>query len=61
MGVSIVPEMAIERSAPCHFIRIADDQAFRIIGTVYLRGRSRSRLYDSFLSLLRSSFASPTP
>jgi LysR family hydrogen peroxide-inducible transcriptional activator len=60
MGVSIVPEMAIERGAPCHFIHIADDQAFRTIGSVYLRGRSLSRLHSSFLSLLRSSFASRT-
>jgi len=60
MGVSIVPEMAIERSAPCHFIRIADDQAFRTIGSVFLRGRSLSRLHSHFLALLRSSFASGT-
>jgi hypothetical protein len=52
--------MAIERSAPCHFIRIADDQAFRTIGSVFLRGRALSRLHSSFLSLLRSSFASRT-
>jgi hypothetical protein len=52
--------MAIEQSAPCRFIRLADDQAFRTIGTVYLRGRSLSRLHSSFLSLLRSSFASRT-
>lgn len=60
MGVSIVPEMAVEKSVACHFIRIADDQAFRTIGSVFLRGRSLSRLHSCFLALLRASFASHT-
>src|SRR5271155_5591591 len=46
MGVSIVPEMAIERPPACLFIRIADEQAYRTIGTVHLRGRSLSRLHE---------------
>ena len=57
MGVSIVPEMAIERSIACRFIRIADDQAYRTIGTVHLRGRSLSRLHESFLALVRTALA----
>src|SRR2546430_6566469 len=32
MGVSIVPEMAIEKKSPCRYIRIADDQSVRTIG-----------------------------
>src|SRR6195256_194883 len=55
MGVSIVPEMAIEKLSQCRYIRIADDQAFRTIGTVVLRGRSLTRAYNAFLSHLRSS------
>jgi hypothetical protein len=40
MGVSIVPEMAIEKQFLCRYVRIADDQAIRTIGVVLLRGRS---------------------
>src|SRR5256886_734520 len=32
IGVSIVPEMAIEKKSPCRYIRIADDQSVRTIG-----------------------------
>ena len=55
MGVSIVPEMAIEKQSQCRYIRIADDQAARTIGTVVLRGRSLTRAYNAFLSHLRAS------
>src|ERR1700686_2087995 len=55
MGVSIVPEMAIEKQSQCRYIRIADDQAARTIGTVVLRGRSLTRAHNAFLSHLRAS------
>jgi LysR family hydrogen peroxide-inducible transcriptional activator len=55
MGVSIVPEMAIEKKSPCRYIRIADDQAVRTIGAIVLRGRSLTRAHNSFLSHLRVS------
>jgi hypothetical protein len=29
MGVSIVPEMAIEKNSACHYVHIADDKAVR--------------------------------
>ena len=32
MGVSIVPEMAIEKDSRCRYVRIADDEATRTIG-----------------------------
>src|SRR5258708_2646226 len=57
MGVSIVPEMAIEKKSPCRYVRIADDQAVRTIGTVILRGRSLTRAHSAFLSPLRGSSA----
>ena len=57
MGVSIVPEMAIDKKSRCRYIRIADDQATRTIGAAILRGRSLTRTHQCFLSLLRS-FAS---
>jgi LysR family hydrogen peroxide-inducible transcriptional activator len=52
MGVSVVPEMAIDKKSHCTYIRIADDHAVRTIGAIRLRGRSFSRAHNSFLSLL---------
>jgi LysR family hydrogen peroxide-inducible transcriptional activator len=49
MGVSIVPEMAIEKNSPCRYVPIADEQASRTIGTVVLRGRSLSRAHVAFI------------
>jgi len=53
MGVSIVPEMAIEKEARCRYVRIADDEATRTIGATVLRGRSLTRLHHAFLAHLR--------
>ncbi|HXY24314.1 MAG TPA: LysR substrate-binding domain-containing protein [Candidatus Acidoferrum sp.] len=55
MGVSLVPEMAIDQKAGCRYVRIADEQAVRTIGAVVLRGRSLTRAHNSFLSLLRAA------
>jgi LysR family hydrogen peroxide-inducible transcriptional activator len=56
MGVSIVPEMAIDKNSPrCRFVRIDDPAAARTIGAVILRGRSLSRAHHAFLSHLRAS------
>ena len=55
MGVSIVPEMAIEEKTRCRYVRIADEQASRTIGVVRLRGRSFTRAQESFLAQLRAS------
>jgi LysR family transcriptional regulator, hydrogen peroxide-inducible genes activator len=52
MGVSIVPEMAIDQNFSCVYIRLTDDHAVRTIGAVRLRGRSFSRVHEAFLSLL---------
>jgi LysR family transcriptional regulator, hydrogen peroxide-inducible genes activator len=49
MGVSIVPEMAIEKKSPCRYVRIADDQAVRRIGRAVLRGRSLTRAQAALL------------
>jgi LysR family hydrogen peroxide-inducible transcriptional activator len=54
MGVSLVPEMAIDKKSGCVFVPIADEQATRTIGAVRLRGRSFSRAQSAFLSLLLS-------
>src|ERR1700682_1969227 len=55
MGVSIVPEMAVEKKSGCRYVRIADDQAVRTIGAIVLRGRSLARAHNAFLSHLRAS------
>jgi LysR family hydrogen peroxide-inducible transcriptional activator len=55
MGVSIVPEMAMEKGSRCRYVRIADDDAQRTIGAVVLRGRSLTRAHLGFLSHLRAS------
>jgi LysR family transcriptional regulator, hydrogen peroxide-inducible genes activator len=55
MGVSIVPEMAIEKKSQCRYVRIADEQAVRTIGAAVLRGRSLTRAHRAFLSLLGTS------
>jgi LysR family hydrogen peroxide-inducible transcriptional activator len=57
MGVSIVPEMAIEEKTLCRYVRIADEQASRTIGVVRLRGRSFTRAQEAFLAQLRETAA----
>jgi len=58
MGVSIVPEMAIDKKLRCRFVRIDDPAASRTIGALILRGRSLSRAHHAFLSQLRASASS---
>jgi LysR family transcriptional regulator, hydrogen peroxide-inducible genes activator len=53
MGVSIIPEMAIDKRQACRYVRIADSEATRTIGAVVLRGRSLTRVHLAFLSRLR--------
>jgi LysR family hydrogen peroxide-inducible transcriptional activator len=60
MGVSIVPEMAIEKKSPCRYVRLADERAVRTIGTVVLRGRSLTRAHFAFLELVRANKKSTT-
>jgi LysR family hydrogen peroxide-inducible transcriptional activator len=55
MGVSIVPEMAVDEKTGCRFVRIEDAGAARTIGAVVLRGRSLTRLHRAFLAHLRTS------
>jgi LysR family hydrogen peroxide-inducible transcriptional activator len=55
MGVSIVPEMAIEKRAHCRYVGIADEEATRTIGAVVLRGRSLTRVQNAFLAHLKAA------
>jgi LysR family transcriptional regulator, hydrogen peroxide-inducible genes activator len=43
MGVSVVPEMAVEPRKGCSFVPIADDRAFRRIGLVRLKSHFQTR------------------
>jgi LysR family transcriptional regulator, hydrogen peroxide-inducible genes activator len=65
VGVTLVPEMAIDRSTECHYVRVSDAQAFRTIAAVKLRGRSFSRVQLALVEELMekngpSANASPT-
>jgi LysR family hydrogen peroxide-inducible transcriptional activator len=55
MGVSLVPEMAVDRRLPVRFVRISDPRATRTIGALTLRGRSLSRAHHAFLSSLQQT------
>ena len=56
-GVSVVPEMAVERHKGCRFIPIADQGAYRRVGIVQLKQHFRSRARTTFLEHLQRSAA----
>ncbi len=55
MGVSLIPQMAMDKKSGCRYVSISDPEATRTIGAVTLRGRSLTRASRSFLSLLQKS------
>jgi LysR family transcriptional regulator, hydrogen peroxide-inducible genes activator len=57
LGISIVPEMALEQRSDCSFVLIADDRAARTIGVCTLKGHFLSRVQKAFLEHLRSNVA----
>jgi LysR family hydrogen peroxide-inducible transcriptional activator len=54
VGVSLVPEMAIDPSVGCRYVRISDARATRTIVAAVLRGRSLNRVQQAFLSGIKS-------
>ena len=50
IGVSLVPEMAIDRNANCGYVRLSDAQATRTIVAAVVRGRSFNRVQQAFVS-----------
>jgi len=50
VGVSLIPEMAIDRNAGCRYIRLSDAQATRTIVAAVVRGRSFNRVQRAFVS-----------
>jgi LysR family hydrogen peroxide-inducible transcriptional activator len=53
VGVSIVPEMAVEERAGCRFIPLSDQEAYRRIGIAELERHFRSRVHRAFLEHLQ--------
>jgi LysR family hydrogen peroxide-inducible transcriptional activator len=49
VGVSLVPEMAIDPRAACRYVQISDAKAVRTIAAARLRGRSFSRVQQGFV------------
>jgi LysR family hydrogen peroxide-inducible transcriptional activator len=58
-GVSVVPEMAIEKREGCRFLPLADEGAFRRVGIVQMKRHFCSRIHRAFLQHLRAHV--PTP
>ena len=54
VGVSLIPEMAIDRNVGCRYIRLGDTEATRTIVAAVVRGRSFNRVQRAFLYGMRS-------
>jgi LysR family hydrogen peroxide-inducible transcriptional activator len=54
VGISLVPEMAIDRNAGCRYVRLSDSLATRTIVAAVLRGRSFNRVQRAFLAGIQS-------
>ena len=54
LGVSIVPEMALERRPDCNFVVITDEKASRTIGVATIKGHFLSRAQKAFMAHLRA-------
>lgn len=50
VGITLAPEMAIDRNARCRYVRLNDAGATRTIVAAVLRGRSFNRVQHAFLS-----------
>jgi len=59
VGVSLVPEMAIDRNVACRYVRLSDVQATRTIVTAVVRGRSFNRVQQSFIYGIQGRAAPP--
>ncbi len=53
VGISLAPEMAIDRNAGCRYVRINDARATRTIVVAMLRGRSFNHIQEEFLAGLK--------
>jgi LysR family hydrogen peroxide-inducible transcriptional activator len=53
VGVSLIPEMAIDRNVGCRYVRISDTKATRTIVAAVVRGRSFNRVQQAFVTGIR--------
>ncbi|WP_263409599.1 LysR family transcriptional regulator [Terriglobus tenax] len=53
LGVTLVPEMAIDRSANCCYVPLKESRAIRTVVAAVLRGRSFNRVQQAFLAGIR--------
>jgi len=51
-GVSVVPEMAVERREGCRFLPLADEGSYRRVGIIQLKQHFRSRVHRAFVEHL---------
>src|SRR5215469_1526224 len=61
VGISLVPEMAIDRDAGCRYVRLSDSRATRTVVAAVLRGRSFNRVQRAFLSVVKIRAQRPIP
>ncbi|HEY6969717.1 MAG TPA: LysR substrate-binding domain-containing protein [Candidatus Angelobacter sp.] len=54
LGISIVPEMALERRPDCTFVLVDDERASRTIGVAVLKGHFLTAVQRAFLTHLQS-------
>ena len=54
VGISMVPEMAVDRGADCCYVRLTDARARRTVVLASLRGRSFNRVQQAFLDWVAS-------
>lgn len=54
LGISVVPEMALERRQDCSFVLVGDQRASRTIGVASVKGHFLGRAAQAFLDFLRS-------
>lgn len=53
VGVSIVPQMAVDKNANCRYVRLSDARANRTIAAAVLRGRSFNHVQQAFLAQVK--------
>jgi LysR family hydrogen peroxide-inducible transcriptional activator len=54
IGVSVVPEMAVEPISGCRFVPLSDEKAYRRVGVLQLKQRFHSRVDRAFLEHLQA-------
>ncbi len=54
IGLSLVPEMAVDRTASCRYIRLRDSNAVRTVVLASLRGRSFNRVQQALAARIEA-------